>query len=75
MICLDSGEYMISEVVETQVKTIELDQNHYDPSGDNVDIDYRTGATQLECESAGWNDYTVPFVSLGYVQIKITSTL
>ena len=33
------------------------------------------GATEAACEIAAWNNYTVPFVSLGYVQIRMTSTL
>ena len=74
-ICLNTGESMLSEVVYTDEYTVTLVQNVYDPSGDDVDIDYRHGATEGACLAAGWNDYTVPFVSLGYVQIRITSTL
>jgi hypothetical protein len=33
------------------------------------------GTTEATCEIAGWNNYTVPFASLGYVQIRMTSTL
>ena len=72
---MHSGEYMISEVVETGASTVELDQNHYDISGDTIDLDYRHGATQVACEAAAWNDYTVPFVSLGFVQVRVMSTL
>ena len=74
-LALDSGEYMISEVVETGEETVILKQNFYDPTGDNVDMDYRHGATQEACEAASWNDYTVPFASLGYVQVRMTSTV
>lgn len=74
-LALETTEYMISEVVYTTARMVELDQNHYDPSGDNVNLDYRHGATQAECEAAAWNDYTVPFNSLGYVQVRVTSTL
>ena len=66
---------MISEVVDTGTYTVTLFQNLYDGSGDDVDLDYRHGATEAACLAAGWNDYTVPFVSLGYVQIRLTSTL
>lgn len=65
---------MVSEVVDTDVKTVELDQNHYDITGDNVTLMYRHGATQEACEAAEWEDYTVPFLSLGYVQVRISST-
>jgi hypothetical protein len=69
------GEYMISEVVNTGIRTVKLLQNKYGVGGDNVNLDYRHGATEVDCEVASWNDYTIPFVSLGYVQIKLTSTL
>jgi len=75
-ICFDNpGEYMISEVVNTGAYTVSLFQNLYDVTGDDVDLDYRHGNTKAACEAAGWNDYTVPFTSLGYVQIRLTSTL
>lgn len=72
---LETTENMVSEVVNTGAYIVTLLQNNYDGTGDDVDMDYRHGATQGDCESAGWNNYTVPFVSLGYVQIRMTSTL
>ena len=72
---LHVGEYMVSEVVNTGVRTVELLQNNYDITGDDVNLDYRHGATEVACEAAAWNDYSVPFVSLGFVQIRLTSTL
>jgi hypothetical protein len=66
---------MVSEVVDTGTTTVELLQNNYDPSGDDVDLDYRHGATEAACLAASWNNYTVPFSSLGFVQVRITSTL
>jgi len=71
---LESGEYMISEIVDTGLQTVALYQNQYQP-GDDVNLDYRHGATPNACAVASWNDYSVPFVSLGYVQIRVTSTL
>jgi len=72
---LETTEYMLSEVVNTGAYTVTLLQNHYDPTGDDVDMDYRHGATQGACEAAGWNDYVSSFTSLGYVQVRMTSTL
>ena len=72
---LNAGEYMISEVVDTGTTTVTLAQNVYDITGDDVDLDYRHGATEVACLSASWNDYAAPFVSLGFVQIRLTSTL
>ncbi len=69
--CLDTVEDMISEVVYTDTLTVELDQNHYDITGDNLYLYYRHGATQVDCEAAAWIVYSVPFVSLGYVQIRV----
>ena len=66
---------MISEVVDTGTYTVTLFQNLYDGTGDDVDLDYRHGATEAACLAAGWNNYTVPFVSLGYVQVRIEATI
>jgi hypothetical protein len=71
---LAAGQNMVSEVVNTGAVTVELTQNQY-AAGDTVTLAYRTGATQAACEAAGWTNYTVPFTSSGYVQIKATSTL
>lgn len=71
---LEAGEYMISEMVDTGAVNIELDYNHY-LAGDAITLEYRHGATPNACDVAAWNAYVAPFVSLGYVQIKLTSTL
>jgi hypothetical protein len=72
--CLNEGEYLESEVVNTGVQTVVLAINQY-AAGDTVLIRYRHGATEVACLAAAWNDYTIPFVSLGYVQVRIESTL
>jgi hypothetical protein len=66
---------MISEVVDTGAYTVTLLQNNYDPLGDDVVLDYRHSATIGGIGAASWNNYTVPFLSLGFVQIRVTSTL
>ncbi|MHC4498507.1 MAG: LamG-like jellyroll fold domain-containing protein [Planctomycetota bacterium] len=71
---LQAGEYMISEIWDTGDQIVELLQNVY-AVGDDVDLDYRHGATPAACVAAGWNNYVGKFVSLGYVQVRITSTL
>lgn len=73
-ICLDAGEYMESNVVETGTLTVEILQNLYDVSGDNVVLKYRHGDSQANCLAAGWNLYTVPFMSLGFVQVRLEAT-
>ena len=76
-ICLNSGEYMESEVVQVPVNgTITIYQNKYDPTGDDVLLRYRQGASEAACLAASWTDYTVPInPSLGFVQIRVESTL
>jgi hypothetical protein len=66
---------MNSDVVETGAVTVSLFQNLYDGTGDDVVLRYRHGATPAACLSASWNDYTVPFTSLGYVQARLEATI
>jgi len=71
---LNAGEYMESDLVITAITHIQLTKNKYQ-AGDPVLMRYRTGATDAACLLAAWTDYTVPFDSLGYVQIRVESTL
>jgi len=73
-ICLDAGQSMVSEIVYTGITTVTLLQNNY-AAGDTVLLQYRHGATEAACVAASWNTYSAPFASLGYVQIRIESTL
>ncbi len=73
-LALEPGEYMESEVDETDIKTVELLQNNY-AAGDTVLMRYRHGASEVDCLAASWINYTVPFVSLGFVQVRMESTL
>ena len=75
IIALDAGENMVSEVVITGTIICEVLQNEYDPTGDDVTLEYRHGASEALCLAAGWNAYVIPFASDGYMQIRITSTL
>ena len=72
---LTSGEYMESEVVFSgAIVTVKIYQNKYDQTGDDVTLKYRHGNSESACLAASWNVYTVPFSSLGYVQIRVEST-
>jgi len=73
-VCLESTEYMISEVVHTGVDDVIILYNVY-AAGDAIDLDYRHGDTPANCEAAAWNDYAGAFTSLGYLQVRIMSTL
>ena len=70
---LDSGEYMISEIVNTGAVDVEILYNVY-AAGDAIDLDYRHGATPNACAVAAWNNYVASFTSAGYVQVRITGT-
>ena len=72
---LETLELMVSEVVNTGTVSVTLLQNEYDVAGDDVTMEYRHGDSSAACQAAGWNAYVAPFVSLGYVQIRMTSTL
>lgn len=74
-IALNSGEFMKSNIVNTGANDVTLLQNNYDPTGDNVTLQYRTAATAAGIAAAAWNNYTIPFTSSGFVQLRITSTL
>jgi hypothetical protein len=73
-ICLESGENMVSEVVATGVEDVIILYNVY-AAGDAIDLDYRHGNTVANCLAAAWQDYTGAFTSLGFVQVRISSTL
>lgn len=68
-ICLAAGQYMESEITYTGTVSVTLLQNTY-AAGDTILLKYRHGATQVDCLAASWNTYSVPFSSLGYVQLR-----
>lgn len=69
-ICVMRNQYMQSQIVYTGTIKTRLTQNKYLP-GANLALKYRTGATDIECQAASWNNYTEPFSSLGYVQVRV----
>jgi len=60
--------------INRAIKALFLSIALTDGTGDNVVLKYRHGATPAACVAAGWNTYTVPFVSLGYVQVRLEAT-
>lgn len=68
-----SNKYMMSEIVNTGSKNIELSINVY-ASGNSVSLLYRTGSTLLDCANSEWSVYGLPFLSLGYVQIRLQNS-
>ena len=73
-LALEAGEYMTSEIVNTGAQTVQLLQNNY-AAGDTVKIEYRTASTYSGIDPEAWVEYSVPFKSLGFVHIRVTSTL
>ena len=67
---LDADEYMYSEPVHTGTSVCTLSQNEYGQGGDNGLLKYRTAVTIEGLTSAQWVQYTEPFMSLGYVQVR-----
>ena len=57
-------------MVDTGTVTVELLQNEY-AVGDDVTILYRHGTTPNACAVADWTHYIAPFMSLGYVEVRI----
>lgn len=74
-VVLNAGEWMASNVVHTgDNKRVLIDYNVY-VEGDDFLLEYRHGATESACLAASWTTYVSPFDSLGYLQIRVTSTL
>jgi hypothetical protein len=69
-ILLSSGNYMQSEIVNTGTNSIQLLQNKY-TGGDTGILKYRSGSNVVNCEAAGWENYSGSFASLGYTQLRI----
>lgn len=73
-LALQAGESMTSNLVHTGVTSVLIAINVYQ-AGDAVLIEYRHGATPAACLAAGWANYVGPVDSLGYLQVRLTSTL
>jgi len=74
IITLDYTEYMESEVVNIGTQLVKITLNKYGAgSGPAATVEYKDGNSMANCESDSWNSYTVPFVSTGYVKIKVTA--
>jgi hypothetical protein len=72
-VCVDEGEYWTLPPVNAGGGIMEIDYDQYQTgSGTPGDIEYRTGSTRVLCLAAGWNTYTVPFSSSGWVQIRVS---
>jgi len=61
---------MESNIIDAGTFKTRLTLNKY-VSGDDVLIKYKTAAIFGGISGASWLDYSVPFDSLGYVQVRI----
>ena len=69
-----AGAYMESEYANFGVGTALIDLNAY-RSSDAVAVYYKTGDSIANCAADSWHLYDSGFSSLGYVQIRLESTL
>jgi len=68
------GEYMQSYPVHIGTGTVSIEYDKYDTgSGVPPTVEYKDGDSVVNCEADSWNTYSVPFVSSGYVQIRVTN--
>lgn len=71
---LNVDNEMVSEIVDTGVVTVTLSMDKYrtgSSSGPIKKLYYRTGISPIILETVGWAEYSVPFASSGYVQVRI----
>jgi len=74
IITLDYTESMESEVVNIGANTVKITLDKYGAgSGPAATVEYKDGDSEANCEADTWNSYTVPFVSTGYVKIKVAA--
>ena len=71
-ITLNDGQYEESEVVDIGANQVEIVIDEYGSgSGGPPVIKYKDGDDYANCIADTWHIYTVPFLSTGYVQIRV----
>jgi len=68
-------ETMVSEPWYLGSGAAVIQTNVYGPGSGTPDIQFRTGATKAACLSASYAPYFSGFISLGWVQIKVTNDI
>lgn len=69
---LGNNQTMESEVVDTGNYIVKLQANVYG-NGNNVTIQYRTDANETNIANANYANYSAPFNSSGFTQIKLST--
>jgi hypothetical protein len=71
-IAFDAGEYKESIPFNVGAIIVGIYPNYY-AVGDTFTIEYKTGVSSVTCESKpSWETYTIPFLSEGFVKVKVT---
>lgn len=73
-LALEAGENMESEDWQTGALSVTISLNVY-AAGDAVTVQYKTAASQGDLAGASYNAYAGEFESLGWVKVKVISTL
>lgn len=68
---LKPTEYVESEVVNVGIGTALITLDEYQSGEGAPIVKYKDGDSEANCEADTWNTYTVPFVSQGYVKIRL----
>jgi hypothetical protein len=58
------------DIIQTGIHTITVEANHYGV-GNTPLIKYKTGNSPENCDADEWNIYSSPFISEGYVMLRI----
>lgn len=67
---LGNNQYREFEIVQTGNMIVKLQANVYNNNGNNVTFQYRTASIENEVSSVNYQNYSTPFKSLGFTQIK-----
>jgi len=70
-IALDSGQDRTSEARNIGNGNCYISTDKYLSGAGAQTIQYKTGSTRELCEADDWNNYTGPFNSEGWVQVKV----
>ena len=73
-VCIEIGQDWTLPAVNTGNRMIEITYDQYQSGSGTGTIEYRTASTKAACLTAGWNTYTVPFTSSGWVQVRMSKS-
>lgn len=68
---LEEGEYMESETWNIGARRIKVQLDKYGSGFGDPHIKIKDGASQAACEADSWEDYVGPYVSAGWVKVRI----